>query len=84
MNSSSMPPKTSAASKQTPKGPSKQELDAINAYLAEKPDFHKLVAEATKNGPVQIERTETEYDRKLNAAVKESLRESRKEAETVE
>jgi len=68
-----MPPKTSVSAK----GPSKQELDAINTYLSQKPDFDKLVQEAKQNPSKQTEKQQTEYDRKLNEAVKHSLEEAR-------
>ena len=68
-----MPPKTPVSSK----GPSKQELDAINTYLYRKPDFDKLIHEAKQNPPKRLEEKETDYDRKLNEAVKQSLEEAR-------
>ncbi|EME49674.1 hypothetical protein DOTSEDRAFT_20097 [Dothistroma septosporum NZE10] len=39
-----MPPKTTSSSGKA-QGPSKQELEAINKYLAQRPDFDKLFNE---------------------------------------
>ena len=78
-----MPPKPSS-SKTTNKsqGPSKESLEAINNYLAQKPDFEKLIREAKEN-PRRSGDTPapTEYDRKVKQAVKEVLEERRREAE---
>jgi hypothetical protein len=77
-----MPPKTTSLPQiPKPKGPSKEELDAINEYLSRKLDFEKLIAEEQ---PIQAGSATvkplTEYDRKLNEAVKESLEAVRKQA----
>lgn len=68
-----MPPKPSASSTQKPKGPSKQELEAINAYLTQKPDFDKLIAETKANPQPAPERKLSEYERKVKEAVKASV-----------
>lgn len=60
-----MPPKTAVAPHQETKGPSKPELDAINAYLAQKPDFDKLIDEAKRKPQSQPEKQTTDYERKL-------------------
>lgn len=71
-----MPPKQSTLSSFKP---TKQELDAINKYLSQKPDFDKLIAEA-KADPVKPTATEpeTDYNRQISTAVKDSLAERRK------
>jgi len=71
--SPSMPPKSTA--KQTFQGPTKQELEAINNYLAHKPDFEKVVAQTPSSGP---EQETDEFDRKLTQAVEESIEEHKK------
>lgn len=67
-----MPPKQTSSPK-----PTQQQLDAINAYLAQKPDFDKLVAEAKANSieANELPKPTTDYERKLREAVKESLSE---------
>lgn len=61
-----MPPKTGNA-KAT--GPSKTELDAINAYLSQKPDFESLLKEAPANSQPTTKPEETEYERRLRHAI---------------
>ena len=69
-----MPPKKSSSTKTHAKtqGPTKQELEIINNYLAQKPDFTKLIAEAQANPPSPSQRVESEYDRTLRDAVTET------------
>lgn len=79
-----MPPKTAVAPHQTTKGSPKAELNAINAYIAQKPDFDKLIDEAKQNPQSVPEKQTTDYDRKLYAGVKESLDEARNARESKE
>lgn len=79
-----MPPKTAVAPHPKTKSPSKPELDAINAYIAQKPDFDKLIDEAKQNPQSVPEKQTTDYDRKLYAGVKESLDEARNAREVTE
>lgn len=74
-----MPPKHSAPNNPVSK-PTKQEFDAIKKYIAQKPDFDKLIAEAKANPTKSSDLPEpaTDYDRKITEAVKESLAEHRK------
>ncbi|KAK5128709.1 hypothetical protein LTR85_000042 [Meristemomyces frigidus] len=65
-----MPPKTTVPPHQESKGPSKQELDAINTYLAQKPDFNKLIDEAKQNPQTLPKKQETDYDAKLHEALR--------------
>lgn len=64
-----MPPKQS--SNATPiktEGPSKKELEAINAYLAQKPDFDQLLKTSPKDQtPAKVE--ESAYRRKLREVI---------------
>lgn len=77
-----MPPKNSSSNNSTikPSGPTKEQLKAINQYLAHKPDFDKLIAEAKANSHSSTEPYRSEYDKILRAAVKETLDERRAEA----
>ncbi|KAK4550738.1 hypothetical protein LTR36_000317 [Oleoguttula mirabilis] len=68
-----MPPKTAVPPHLKPKRPSKQELDAINIYLDQKPDFDKLVTEAKQDPQQPPAKQETDYNRKLDAAVKDNI-----------
>lgn len=56
-------------------GPSKAQLDAINKYLAEKPDFDQLLKNSQASSPPRVE--ETEYERKLREAVEAYPKESK-------
>ena len=75
-----MPPKSS--SKQKQHGPTQQELEAINNYLSQKPDFDKLLEEAKQNPQPALPRHETDYDRQLSEAVAESLAEHRQASQS--
>ena len=78
-----MPPKASSSKPTRPQGPTKEALQAINTYLAHKPDFENLIKEAkAKENPNQVrpEQLETEYKRKAKEAIKEILEERREEA----
>lgn len=48
--------------------PSEKELEAINAYLAQKPDFQKLLDEDQATPKAATTATETEYSRQLKQA----------------
>ena len=81
-----MPSKASSASNKStkPKGPSKAELEAIKQYLAQKPDFDKLIRDAKSDAqeasfPQQSETTP--YGTQFRAAVRESLEDKREDAE---
>lgn len=77
-----MPPKKSASHKDDSKstGPSQDQLKAIKAYLAQKPDFDQLIAEAKSNQQPTIGPALSEYERTLQAAVKETIEDRRAEA----
>lgn len=76
-----MPPKTSTSKAAKASNSNKEALDAINSYLAQKPDFEKLIKEAKESSRRSIpEQGETEYTRKVKAAVKEVLEERQKQA----
>ena len=77
-----MPPKASSSATKSskPQGPTREELEAINNYLAQKPDFNKLIQEANANQqPESVKKVDTEYDKKSREAVKEVIEERRKE-----
>ena len=74
-----MPPKATLSKQQG--GPTKQELEAINQYLAQKPDFAKLASESGADQQASTDKNQTDYDQKLQEAVKESIREHREAAE---
>lgn len=78
-----MPPKASSATKpKTTQGPTKDELSAINAYLAQKPDFDKLVKDARANTEPATRIEESDYDKALKEGVKAAIRDTRQQAET--
>ncbi|KAK5132221.1 hypothetical protein LTR08_009281 [Meristemomyces frigidus] len=62
-------PSSSSFKKPNTKAPSKPELDAISAYLAQKPSFSLDTAKQ----PFLLERKTTDHDRKLDGAVRASL-----------
>lgn len=73
LSTPSMPPKSSSKQQQQPKiaRPTKHEVEAVQRYLAQKPDFEKLIEEAKqspKSSPA-AKREETEYERKTREAV---------------
>ena len=79
-----MPPKGSSSNKQAkPQGPTKKELEAINDYLAHKPDFNALIKEAKANPQTKPKREEGKYERALREAVSEVSEERRKEVEAI-
>lgn len=83
IKSDSMPPKVSSSTHSSkPPGPTKEQLEAINNYLAQKPDFDKLIAEAKANPQSPTKKTESDYERTLREAVRTTFEERRKEAET--
>lgn len=51
--------------------PSEKELEAINAYLTQKPDFQKLLDEDKANSQAATTATETDYSRQLKQALDE-------------
>ena len=64
-----MPPKTTGPSGKA-QGPSKRELEAINKYLAQRPDFEKLLNEAAAESTTGTSKREaTEYERALKEAI---------------
>lgn len=69
-----MPPKTTGTSGKA-QGPSKQELEAINKYLAQRPDFDKLLNQAPVETTAGTSKKEaTEYERALKEAVAASTK----------
>ena len=77
-----MPPKPSPSNKTAnTQRPTKQQLEAINNYLAQKPDFAKLIEEAKAKTQPPTDQRETEYDRILREAVRGTREEKRKEAQ---
>ena len=79
-----MPSKSSSSATKPPKsrGPTKEELEAINSYLKQKPDFDKLIQEAKANPtPSSRKKEETEYDRKTRETVNEVIQERKREAQ---
>jgi hypothetical protein len=77
-----MPPKTSSSTTAKANKINKEASEAITTYVAQKPDFEKLVKEARENPnrPLTGSR-QTEYSRKVKEAVKEVLEERRALAE---
>ena len=76
-----MPPKAKSLNKaQKPQGPTKEELEAINNYLRQKPDFENLIREAKANTHSPAKKVETDYDRKLREAVKQVYEQRSKDA----
>lgn len=63
-----MPPKQSNNSTPKAEGPSKKELDAINEYLAQRPDFEKLSKESSAD-QARPEVEESAYDQKLREVI---------------
>lgn len=71
-----MPPRSAPKLQQQERksGPTPQELAAIQEYLAQKPDFSKLLREAKGNPELQESKfTETEWEKKARENLKEGL-----------
>lgn len=68
-----MPPKTSGSKpNKSTINSEKEASEAINQYLAQKPDFEKLIREAKESSSRSLTETrQTEYNKKVKAAVKE-------------
>ena len=79
-----MPPKPSSSKAAKHQSSNKGALDAINAYLSQKPDLDQLIREAKENPRRSFpERRQTEYDLKIKEAVREVLIERSKQAEGI-
>ena len=77
-----MPPKPSSSKAAKHQSSNKGALDAINAYLSQKPDLDQLIREAKENPRWSLpEKRQTEYDLKIKEAVREVLIERSKQAE---
>ena len=69
-----MQPKTTSSSSKG-QSPSKQELEAIDKYLAQRPNFDKLLNEGPSETVAGIpKRQATEYERALKEAVAASTK----------
>ena len=78
-----MPRKTSSSSNKStkPQGPTKEQLETIKSYLAQKPNFERITTEAEANPRPSENKVESDYERTLREAVEASFQERRKEAE---
>ena len=77
-----MPPKHLSDSKNNDKAAvsNKQELNAIQAYLSQKPNFEELRKSAQGADPDPDQGPSTEYDLKLKEAVSQVIEESKGQA----
>lgn len=77
-----MPPKKAASHNDNSKstGPTSEQVKAIKAYVAQKPDFNQLIAKAKANPQSANEPVLSEYEKTLQAAVKETIEDRRAEA----
>ena len=60
--------------------PTPQQLEAINKYLAQKPDFDRIIAEAKATSNPQPQSSESAYEAKIRQAVRETIEERHREA----
>lgn len=64
-----MPPKQSTNPTTKLQGPTKKELEAINTYLAQKPDFDQLLKNSPKDRATSPKVDESPYYRKLREVI---------------
>lgn len=64
-----MPPKQSTNPTTKLQGPTKKELEAINSYLAQKPDFDQLLKNPPKHQTASLKADESPYYRKLREVI---------------
>lgn len=57
-----------------------QQLEAISKYLAQKPDFDRIIAEAKATANRHTQLSESAYETKIRQAVRETIEERREEA----
>lgn len=63
-----MPPKTTNPTTKL-QGPTKKELEAINTYIAQKPDFDRLLKNSPKEQTAPPKIDESPYYRKLREII---------------